>query len=91
MVEETTQFIPYEVAQKIVGAVQEEEHVHDLNHRILTVYDLDNRELCWFDHDEIMAEVEPKTKEAAVEHIMHHIPKWAVEAVLEAMELEKKE
>ncbi len=91
MTDDSTQFIPFDVAQKIVGAVQEEEHIEERDRRILTVYDVDNRELCWFDHDEIMAEVEPKTKEAAVEHILHHIPKWAVEAVLNSMELENKD
>ena len=85
MVDEEIRFVPYEVAQKIVGAVMEEEHIEEADRRILTVYDINGHELCWFDHDEVMAEVEPKTKEAAVEHIMRHIPDWAAEQVRAAM------
>ncbi|OIP50300.1 MAG: hypothetical protein COZ12_02690 [Deltaproteobacteria bacterium CG_4_10_14_3_um_filter_60_8] len=85
MVDEETRVIPYEAAQKIVGSVMEEEHLHEANRRILTVYDVNGRELCWFDHDEVMAEVDPKTKEAAVEHIMRHIPEWAAEHLLAAL------
>jgi len=80
------EFVPVEVAEKIVGSVMEEEHPHDLDRRILSVYDLNGRQLCWFDHDEIMAEVDPKTKEAAVEHIKRHIPKWAVENLLAGLQ-----
>lgn len=85
MADEEVRFVPYAVAQKVVGAVMEEEHIEEADRRILTVYDVNGRELCWFDHDEIMAEVNPKTQEAAVEHIMHHIPDWAVEQVLASL------
>ena len=50
-------YIPYEVALKIVGAVMEEEHLYEPERRILTVYDIQDRELCWFDAEEIMAEL----------------------------------
>ena len=50
-------FIPYEVAKKIVGAVMEEEHLQEPDRRILTVYDLSNKEICWFDAEEIMEEL----------------------------------
>lgn len=89
-------FIPYELAKKIVGSVMEEEHIHEPNRRILTVYDINKRELCWFDAEEILAEVDPEIrnkdeiKEAAVELIMHQIPEWAVEDLLKKMPQEKK-
>ncbi len=83
------EFVPYELAKKIVGAVMEEEHLHEPNRRVLTVYDLKNREICWFDAEEILAELAaqenglPKkqddVKAAAVELILHQIPAWAVE------------
>jgi hypothetical protein len=90
------EFIPYELAKKIVGAVMEEEHLHEPGRRILTVYDIRENELCWFDADDIMMEVAqqeggvPKKqddlKAAAVELIMHKIPEWAVQEALKAQE-----
>ena len=81
-------YIPYEVALKIVGAVMEEEHLYEPERRILTIYDIQDRELCWFDAEEIMAELAqqegglPKkadeVKARAVELIMHQIPVWVV-------------
>jgi len=50
-------FIPYEEAKRLVGNVIEEEHIHEANRRILTVYDHQERELCWFDAEEVLAEV----------------------------------
>jgi len=88
MSEEEVKFIPYELAKKIVGAVMEEEHIHEPNRRILTVYDTNKRELCWFDADDILADIDPQIKgadsikEAAVDLIMHQIPEWAVEDLL---------
>lgn len=97
MTEEIT-FIPYEVAKKIVGAVMEEEHIQEPDRRILTVYDLSNKAICWFDAEDIMKELAaqeggiPKNKDdmkaAAVELVLRQIPKWAVENILR--ELEKK-
>jgi hypothetical protein len=88
-------FIPYAVAKKIVGAVMEEEHLHEPGRRILTVYDLKDRELCWYDADDILAELAesegglPKNKDEvkvkAVELILHMIPEWAVEQILAEM------
>ena len=88
-------FIPYEVAKKIVGAVMEEEHLHEPGRRILTVYDLKDRELCWYDAEDILAEVAeqegglPRNKDEvkvkAVELILHMIPAWAVEGILAEM------
>jgi len=84
-------YIPYELAVKIVGNVIEEEHLHEENRRILTVYDKRGKELCWYDAEEIIAEVGPQAdadavKTAAVERILHQIPEWAVEDLLKEME-----
>lgn len=86
------QFIPYALAKKLVGAVMEEEHIHEPGRRILTVYDMKDRELCWYDAEDILAEVAekegglPKNKDEvkvrAVELILHMIPEWAVEELL---------
>lgn len=83
-----SEFLPYEVAMRVVGAVMEEEHLHEPQRRILTVYDIEDRELCWFDAEEIMAELVAKegslpkkadeVKAKAVELILHQIPTWAV-------------
>jgi hypothetical protein len=81
---EEVKFIPYELALQIVGNVIEEEHLQEPDRRILTVYDKSGRELCWYDADEIMAEIgatkaTDETKAAAVEAILHQIPEWVVE------------
>lgn len=89
MPEEIT-FIPYEEAKRLVGNVIEEEHLHEANRRILTAYDHDGRELCWFDAEEVMTEIgaRPKKKAtdheseeakiAAVEYVLHRIPDWVL-------------
>ena len=97
---EEVKCISYEMAQKIVGAVMEEEHLHEPERRILTVYDKKDKEICWYDAEDIMKEMAeseggiPKNgdemKAKAVEIIMHQIPEWAVEDLLAAMEQEKK-
>jgi len=84
-------FIPYEEAKRIVGNVIEEEHLHEANRRILTAYDLQGRELCWFDAEEVLAEVRQgmparragsqesdEVKMAAVEYVLHRIPDWVL-------------
>ncbi|MBU0728834.1 MAG: hypothetical protein KKE17_02815 [Proteobacteria bacterium] len=93
MTDEETGFIPYEMAMRIVGNVIEEEHIHETGRRILTVYDKQGNELCWYDAEEIMADVQGKTaderKTNAVEMILHQIPEWAVDDLLAKIELEK--
>jgi hypothetical protein len=88
MSEDKVNFISYEDAQKIVVNVVEEEHLHEADRRILTVYGHDGRELCWFDAEEVISEVGGKPKKrafeqerdeiksAAVEYVMHRIPDW---------------
>ena len=89
---EDVKFVPYEVARRIIGEIVDEEHLHEANRRIMTVYDVDGRELCWFDTAEIMAELgitKPDTeeaKQAAVEYAFNHIPVWAVEDILRKLE-----
>ena len=80
---EEPKFISYEEAVRLVGAIQEEEDVEEANKRILMVYSKDDKELCWFDFDEVMAEVgtaaaEDK-KEAVQNYILHRIPDWVFE------------
>ena len=80
--EEKVRFLPYDEAVKLVAAIQEEEDIHRENHRILTVYNQDNKEVCWFDFDEVMQSVKQvkskdEQKEIVTEYILHHIPDWA--------------
>ncbi len=92
---EETEFVPYEVAMQIVGNVIEEEHIQEQNRRILTVYDKQGAELCWYDAEEILAEANPENpkdpdslKHAAVEIVMRQIPTWAVQDLLKRLEKE---
>ena len=76
-------FLPFEEAVNIVGAIQEEEDIDDPNHRIFTVYSKNNKELCWFDFDEVVQEVQPvkgdKGKEQVTTYILHRIPDWILD------------
>ena len=42
--DENIQFLPYEEAVRIVAAIQEEEDIHRPDHRILTVYNHNDKE-----------------------------------------------
>jgi len=76
-------FLSYEEALKIVAAIQEEEDIENLDKRILTVYNYEDNEVCWFDYDSVVAEVKTDdkkpSKEAVQNYILHHIPDWAKE------------
>lgn len=78
--EEEMRFIPYEEAAALVGAIQEEEDIEQENRRILTVYSKDDKELCWFDFQEVMddvGEVEAgERKERVQRYILERIPEW---------------
>ena len=80
MSEETVKYLSYKEAAKLVGAIQEEEDIEQTNRRILTVYSKDDRELCWFDFEEVksaVGDVEAGERKAAVQgYILHHIPDW---------------
>ena len=83
MSEEEIRFLSYEEAAKIVAAIQEEEDIEEPDHRIFTVYSHDNKELCWFDYDEVMSEVNPgkgdEAREMVTDYILHRIPDWVLE------------
>lgn len=78
---EEVRFLPYEQAVKIVAAIQEEEDIQRPNHCILTVYNHDDKEICWFDFDEVLQEISPveksQEKEMVSDYILHHLPDWA--------------
>ncbi|RWX49043.1 hypothetical protein VT99_10325, partial [Candidatus Electrothrix marina] len=67
----------------VVGAIQEEEDVDDPNHRIFTVYSKEDRELCWFDFNEVVQDVKPtkddKGREQVTNYILHRIPEWVLD------------
>ena len=83
MNEEAVKYLSYDEAVQLVGAIQEEEDIERANKRILTIYSKDDRELCWFDFDEVKAavgEVEAGERKAAVQkYILTHIPDWVHE------------
>lgn len=80
---EEIKFISFNEAADLVGAIQEEEDIEQANRRILTVYSKDDRELCWFDFEEVMeavGEVEAgERKEAVQNYILNRIPDWVNE------------
>jgi len=80
---EKINFLPYEEAVKIVAAIQEEEDIERPDHRILTVYNHADREICWFDFDEVIKAVSPvdksQEKEAVSNYILRHLPDWALD------------
>lgn len=83
MSEEQIKFLSFDEAMKIVAAIQEEEAIDSPDKRVLTVYNHDDREICWFDYDELMAAVGPvpkdQLKESVQDYILHHIPDWALD------------
>ena len=83
MSEEQIRFLGLREAMRIVAAIQEEEDIYNPDKRVLTVYNHEDKELCWFDFDELLEAVGPVAKadqKAAVEqYILNHIPDWAVD------------
>jgi len=71
------QFIPYEQAKKIVAEVVEMEHPTEDGKRIFNVYNHRGELICWFDAEEVEAEVNAREFEEIKEHILHLIPDWA--------------
>lgn len=74
---EEPQFIPYEEARKIVAEVVEMEHPTEEGKRIFNVYDHKGQSICWFDAEEVEAEVDAEEFKEIEEHILHFIPDWA--------------
>lgn len=83
MSNDEVRFLPFEEAARIVGAIQEEEDIEDSDHRIFTVYSKEDKELCWFDFEEVVRDVQPvkgdKGKEEVTDYILHRIPDWVLE------------
>ncbi len=83
MTEEQIKFLGRQEAMRIVAAIQEEEDLQNPEKRVLTVYNHDDREICWFDYDELIKEVGPvakgELKEAVQDYILCHIPDWALD------------
>lgn len=83
MSDDKINFLSYEQAVGVVGAIQEEEDIEQANRRILTVYSNDDKELCWFDFEETLAAVgevpKGEMKEAVQNYILNHIPDWVLE------------
>jgi len=78
---EEIKFLPREEALQLVGAIQEEEDIHNQDRQILTVYNKDDREVCWFDFEELEKAVgdvpKDQKKEMIQDYILKHIPEWA--------------
>lgn len=83
MGEEEIKFLSVEEASNVVAAIQEEEDLEDPNHRILTVYSKEDKEICWFDYDEVLRDVNPgkgdDAKEMVSNYILQRIPDWALD------------
>lgn len=81
---EEIKYISYDEAINLVGAIQEEEDVDNPEKRVLMVYSVDDKELCWFDFDEVMTAVgtvEAGERKLAVQnYILNRIPEWVREA-----------
>jgi len=84
MSEEEIRYLPYELAVRMVAAIQEEEDIDEPNRRVLTVYNHQDQAVCWFDFDEVMRDTGVKkndasSKEVVTRYIMEHIPEWALD------------
>ena len=71
-------YIPYEKASKMVAEVVEMEHPGEDGKRIFNVYDHQGRSICWFDAEELEAEIDAAEFTEVKEHILHFIPDWVV-------------
>jgi hypothetical protein len=81
MSENEIKFLSTEEALKIVAAIQEEEDIHNKDKRVLTVYNYEDKEVCWFDFAEVLDAVKAEGgetgKSAVQDYILRHIPDWA--------------
>lgn len=80
---EEVKFLSFQQARELVAAIQEEENIHQDDRRILTVYNHDNRELCWFDFEDLEKAVgevpKDQKKDAYQDYVLKHIPEWALD------------
>lgn len=83
MMSEEIKYLSLAEAVGLVGAIQEEEDIQRVDKRIFTVYSNDDKELCWFDFEEVMEDLgdvpKEELKEAVQNYILAHIPDWATE------------
>ena len=83
MSNEEIEYLPVAEAAQLVGAIQEEEDIEIENRQILTVYSKDNKELCWFDFEEVKRDIGSvaagERKEAVQAYILQRIPVWVKE------------
>jgi hypothetical protein len=84
MNEESIRFLPYDEAVRFVAAIQEEEDLDNPDRRILTLYSHQDKEVCWYDFEEVMHDAgvesnDPAAKEKVTEYILHHLPDWVQE------------
>jgi len=83
MTDSETKYLSVKEAVGLVGAIQEEEDIEQRDRRILTVYNREDKEICWFDYNEIMEIVKDVSKsekqDAVQEYILAHIPDWALD------------
>jgi hypothetical protein len=85
MSEDQIRFLPYDEAVRLVAAIQEEEDIDNPDHRVLTVYNHQEKEICWFDFEEVMNDAgvqknDPDAKEKVTAYVMRHIPDWFLDS-----------
>lgn len=81
MAEEKIRFLPYEQAAELVAAIQEEEDIDNPDRHILTVYNHEDRAICWFDFDELMRDagitgMSEASRQTVTDYVLHRIPDW---------------
>ncbi|AVD70211.1 hypothetical protein [Desulfobulbus oralis] len=81
MAEEKIRFLPYEQAAELVAAIQEEEDIDNPDRHILTVYNHEDRAICWFDFDEVMHDagitgMSEASRQTVTDYVLHRIPDW---------------
>ena len=69
-------YLPYEKAKEIVADIIEMEHPTMDGRRIFNVYNHRGQSICWFDADEVEAELDAEEFVEVKEHILHFIPDW---------------
>ena len=83
MSDQEIKFLPRDKAVDIVAAIQKEEDIHNNDRRILTVYNYEDKEVCWFDYAEVLADVgdvpADQRVEAVQDYILNHMPDWAAD------------
>jgi hypothetical protein len=71
-------YLPYEQANKLVAEVIEMEHPTEDGKRIFNVYNHRGQSICWFDAEEVEAEIDAAEFTEVKDHILHFIPDWTV-------------